>query len=568
MTELPVLANGSRGVQLTLVAANSGQAPLRGSLQQYDTYYNQWQEIRSSVVGNGGTLSLDVPGGIPEGVPLKLIVTTDVGSFMHLDQMSYSEYASQVVPDGDVNNGQNSAFAGAVNLPLTPMPAEVGLDKGTNYVTLSVPNRVAAPMGVELSLPAVAAGDDGVSLRFGLDGGGNEDPAVVSLQAYQNGVWGEVGSSLVVGGGLVDIELLDMGFPLGTQLKVVASTSKGVALAVSNFDYATITKAVHTYMALSCDTDAAWNDGYRYGFNGQVKTDEIAGRGNHNTAMFWELDTRLGRRWNLDPVDQIGISNYAVNRNNPIVFSDPLGDAAKAKKKNGETQPEEIPEVEKKDKAPEWVLRKREKEATERNGQTFGGSGPYNVRQAGIMDIGRNDYNRQKAAWAEQGVAAYFYISATPLIAMTLVEAGVTINAAGEFLEMASNIKEAYDKNSAVSLGQVGVGSNGTLNPNEIHFMQSSIRNATGEFTVLGNAEALKSGTLNPEVLRMNVWKDANGKIWTLDHRRLAAFRLSGLQEAPIQWADPSRQMWKMTTTNGGTSIKLKLGNGQSTTVK
>jgi len=35
--------------------------------------------------------------------------------------------------------------------------------------------------------------------------------------------------------------------------------------------------------------------------------------------------------------------------------------------------------------------------------------------------------------------------------------------------------------------------------------MQSSIKNATGEFTVLGNAQALKSGALNPEVLRMNV---------------------------------------------------------------
>jgi hypothetical protein len=37
---------------------------------------------------------------------------------------------------------------------------------------------------------------------------------------------------------------------------------------------------------------------YRYGFNGQEKSDEIAGEGNHNTAEFWEYDTRTGRRWN------------------------------------------------------------------------------------------------------------------------------------------------------------------------------------------------------------------------------------------------------------------------------
>src|SRR5690554_3372446 len=67
-------------------------------------------------------------------------------------------------------------------------------------------------------------------------------------------------------------------------------------------------------------------DRYRFGFNGQEKVNEIAGMGNHNTAEFWEYDTRLGRRWNLDPVDQINVSNYAVNGNNPIVNIDPLGD--------------------------------------------------------------------------------------------------------------------------------------------------------------------------------------------------------------------------------------------------
>ncbi|MPS66738.1 MAG: hypothetical protein DI622_09560 [Chryseobacterium sp.] len=101
--------------------------------------------------------------------------------------------------------------------------------------------------------------------------------------------------------------------------------------------------------------------------------------------------------------------------------------------------------------------------------------------------------------------------------------------------------------------------------------MQSSIKNNTGEFTVLGNAEALKSGALDPEVLRMNVWKDEAGKIWTLDHRRLGAFKLSGLNEAPINWAskqEVKNQMWKMTTQNGGTSIKLKLGGGKNIIIK
>ena len=70
-------------------------------------------------------------------------------------------------------------------------------------------------------------------------------------------------------------------------------------------------------------------DPYRFGFNGQMKVNEIAGVGNHNTALFWEYDTRLGRRWNLDPVDQISISNYAAFANNPILNIDLLGDKVK-----------------------------------------------------------------------------------------------------------------------------------------------------------------------------------------------------------------------------------------------
>jgi len=67
-------------------------------------------------------------------------------------------------------------------------------------------------------------------------------------------------------------------------------------------------------------------DRYRFGFNGQEKVNEMSGMGNHNTAEFWEYDTRLGRRWNVDPVDQISVSNYAVFRNNPLVFTDVDGD--------------------------------------------------------------------------------------------------------------------------------------------------------------------------------------------------------------------------------------------------
>jgi hypothetical protein len=65
--------------------------------------------------------------------------------------------------------------------------------------------------------------------------------------------------------------------------------------------------------------------GYRYGFNGQEKSDEIAGTGNHTTAEFWEYDARLGKRWNVDPVTKAYESSYATFGNNPICNIDPNG---------------------------------------------------------------------------------------------------------------------------------------------------------------------------------------------------------------------------------------------------
>ena len=42
--------------------------------------------------------------------------------------------------------------------------------------------------------------------------------------------------------------------------------------------------------------------GYRYFFNGQEADNEVLGEGVSLTAEFWQYDSRLGRRWNVDPV--------------------------------------------------------------------------------------------------------------------------------------------------------------------------------------------------------------------------------------------------------------------------
>jgi hypothetical protein len=64
--------------------------------------------------------------------------------------------------------------------------------------------------------------------------------------------------------------------------------------------------------------------GYRYGMNGQEKDDDVAS--GVFAAQYWEYDSRIGRRWNVDPKPNVSESLYACFGNNPIAQSDVLGD--------------------------------------------------------------------------------------------------------------------------------------------------------------------------------------------------------------------------------------------------
>jgi hypothetical protein len=81
-----------------------------------------------------------------------------------------------------------------------------------------------------------------------------------------------------------------------------------------------------SFTSFSVGPVAHFTSPHRFTFNGQERTDEIAGTGNHTTALFWEYDTRLGRRWNVDPVVKQSLSGYSAFANNPIFLKDHNGD--------------------------------------------------------------------------------------------------------------------------------------------------------------------------------------------------------------------------------------------------
>ncbi|MBC7552946.1 MAG: hypothetical protein H7257_03095 [Taibaiella sp.] len=81
-----------------------------------------------------------------------------------------------------------------------------------------------------------------------------------------------------------------------------------------------------TFTTQTVVTQIASDDEYHYGFNGQMKVNEMAGKGNWNTAMFWEYCTRTGTRKNLDPKSSFSWSSYSAFSDNPIRLFDLLGD--------------------------------------------------------------------------------------------------------------------------------------------------------------------------------------------------------------------------------------------------
>ena len=129
----------------------------------------------------------------------------------------------------------------------------------------------------------------------------------------------------------------------------------------------------------------------------------------------------------------------------------------------------------------------------------------------------------------------------------------------------------------------------GRMNPQIIRHVQDTCKNQGNGYTVEGNIQALKAGTLSPDQFpparvfqktpEMN-WGSqtrygytgstdnlVDGEWYTLDHRRVYSFQEAGITDAPI--VDVSSdlvllqdQTWKFTTENGGTGIELLGGGG------
>jgi RHS repeat-associated protein len=101
------------------------------------------------------------------------------------------------------------------------------------------------------------------------------------------------------------------------------------------------------------------------------------------------------------------------------------------------------------------------------------------------------------------------------------------------------------------------------IDPWKVRFSQDSISyhfkdKALG--TIDDLAEKLRSGKINPTDVPPIRITEIDGKLFTLDNRRLEAFRRAGI-EIPFRWATPeelAREQWKFTTINEGSTIIVR----------
>jgi hypothetical protein len=99
------------------------------------------------------------------------------------------------------------------------------------------------------------------------------------------------------------------------------------------------------------------------------------------------------------------------------------------------------------------------------------------------------------------------------------------------------------------------------VNPFAVRFSQDSISHKFRDGrTIEDLANGLRSGTIRIEDVPPLRLMDRNGDLYTLDNRRLMAFRRAG-KEIPWRMASDEEiaaEIWKFTTMNEGSSVRVR----------
>ena len=111
------------------------------------------------------------------------------------------------------------------------------------------------------------------------------------------------------------------------------------------------------------------------------------------------------------------------------------------------------------------------------------------------------------------------------------------------------------------STDNVAAAAANTIDSAAVRFSQSSIsRNFSAGGTIDDLAAGLRNGSVNPTSIPPVRLVERGGSMSTLDNRRLWSFQQAEVP-IPYRMATPQEaaaEAWKFTTTNGGTSIRVR----------
>jgi hypothetical protein len=118
---------------------------------------------------------------------------------------------------------------------------------------------------------------------------------------------------------------------------------------------------------------------------------------------------------------------------------------------------------------------------------------------------------------------------------------------------------------SFVATNTASLADEGFISRSSVRFSQNSVSpNFSAGGSIDDLAAGLRNGSVAPgDVPQIRIF-ESNGQWMTLDNRRLVAFQ-QAVVDVPYRLAtaeEIAAQTWKVTTTNGGTSITIRGGGG------
>ena len=256
---------------------------------------------------------------------------------------------------------------------------------------------------------------------------------------------------------------------------------------------------------------------YRYGFQGQEKIDEIKGNGNYIDYQYRGYDPRIGRFISTDPLEK----DYPMY--SPYHFSS--------------NQPIHAPELEGKESA--WDLNSRDPSF-----QALDKEGQEKIRDIqGEVGFGILGSLAGEMVFAKIAGYAYGAYKSFRTAVPTIVKAEKVIQRV--FLKA-----EEFAK----------LPNSGKIDPSKIRYSQNSIKSEFKNGSSIDDlAKQLKEGKIDPSKVDPIRIVEKDGKIFSLDNRRLKAFQDAGV-EVPYKKLDaiPKGEEFKFTTKNEGVDIIVR----------